>query len=365
MKKDDQQNSLSGICPGRREFLKKSLKYGCAGAMGLALPSLITGCDPSILEPVETPPQTQTPIDDIRPDNQTLVSSAWIPKGEHENSYALFKRMVEAATDFSWLSRGDRVLIKVALNSANVYPATTDPWAVGCMVDILQEKGAGTIIVGDKSGIFQSAATLRAFNRTGIEAAIDGRATLGDFDQGGFKSVRADGWAGNINIPRLVDEVDHIIYIPRIATHMMAGQTLSLKIAVGFLNAASRRTMHSGDIHRYASVNDVPDIKGKFRLTVTSACKLMTTGGPDNGTIVEPNHGLIFASENILASDLLASAFLNVNRRNQSNIYNHPSITSYISRNGDIDDLYWEQLNTNPDSSVTNNIRGQLRNVTT
>ena len=39
------------------------------------------------------------------------VSGAWIPRGEHKDSYALFKKMVESATDFSWLSKGDRVLL--------------------------------------------------------------------------------------------------------------------------------------------------------------------------------------------------------------------------------------------------------------
>lgn len=80
------------------------------------------------------------------------MSCSWVVKGEHENSYELVKKTVEAATDFSCLSRGDRVLIKMALNSGNPYPATTDPWSVKCMVKLLKEKGAGKILVGDQSG---------------------------------------------------------------------------------------------------------------------------------------------------------------------------------------------------------------------
>jgi uncharacterized protein (DUF362 family) len=37
------------------------------------------------------------------------------------------KNSARAATDFSWLSRGDSVFIKPALNSGNPYPATTNP----------------------------------------------------------------------------------------------------------------------------------------------------------------------------------------------------------------------------------------------
>ena len=41
------------------------------------------------------------------------------------------------------------MLIKLALNSGNPYPATTDPWSVKCMVTLLKEKGA---VYGAKYG---------------------------------------------------------------------------------------------------------------------------------------------------------------------------------------------------------------------
>ncbi|HNR51348.1 MAG TPA: DUF362 domain-containing protein, partial [Deltaproteobacteria bacterium] len=58
----------------------------------------------------------------------------------------------EAATDFSWLSRGDAVFIKPVVNSGNPYPATTSPIAVAAMIELLREKGAGRVVVGDMSG---------------------------------------------------------------------------------------------------------------------------------------------------------------------------------------------------------------------
>jgi uncharacterized protein (DUF362 family) len=63
------------------------------------------------------------------------------------------RRVAEAATDFSWLSQGDVVFIKVAANSPNRYPATTSPSAVRAMVGLLQAKGAGKVMVGDKPGV--------------------------------------------------------------------------------------------------------------------------------------------------------------------------------------------------------------------
>jgi len=58
-----------------------------------------------------------------------------------------------AATDFSWLSTGDSVFIKPALNSGSPYPFTTSPAAIAAMVELLRERRARRVIVGDMSGI--------------------------------------------------------------------------------------------------------------------------------------------------------------------------------------------------------------------
>lgn len=345
----------------RREFLINSLKIGCGGAMGLSLVPLISACDSSSggNSGCGGGNTTQGCAGDyVRTGYSPVVGSAWIQKGTHERSYNLYKSMVEAATDFSWLSSGDKVLLKLALNSANAFPATTDPWSLGCMIDLLKAKGAGQIIVGDHSGIYQSNSTRTCLQRTGLMDVITAKgATAVCFDEssaGGHKSVSAANWSGQVNITKVVDQVDHIIYLPRIATHSLANKTFSLKIAVGFLDAASRRQMHSGGLTGlYGSINDIPAIKNKFRLSVTSARKLMTTGGPDSGTIVEPNYGLIFASEDLLAADLMAGAFLEATKGTSNDIYCHESIQSYIERNGNIEKLLWDSLNENPDAAVT------------
>src|SRR5271157_2219657 len=61
-----------------------------------------------------------------------VVGAGWLPKGN--TSYSLFKAVLEKATDFSWLGNGKSVLVKVALNSGNQYPFTSDPWALDCLL---------------------------------------------------------------------------------------------------------------------------------------------------------------------------------------------------------------------------------------
>jgi len=103
------------ILTTRREFL--------IGTAGLALAAVLPACSQTTKNVQK---QTAEPEISKITDRELGVSCSWLAKGEHENAYALYKKTLEAATNFSWLSKGDRVLIKIALNSGNPYPATTD-----------------------------------------------------------------------------------------------------------------------------------------------------------------------------------------------------------------------------------------------
>ena len=135
------KESLAQTMSTRRELM--------LGTAGLALTALLPACSQTT-KTVQN--KSAGPEISSVTDRELGVSCSWVARGEHANSYPLYKKTVEAATDFSWLSRGDRVLIKMAVNSGNPYPATTDPWSVQCMVKLLRERGAGKILVGDQSG---------------------------------------------------------------------------------------------------------------------------------------------------------------------------------------------------------------------
>jgi len=50
--------------------------------------------------------------------------------------------ILRATGNLSWLSFGDTVLLKPALNSADPYPSTTHPLAVSVTAALLEERGA-------------------------------------------------------------------------------------------------------------------------------------------------------------------------------------------------------------------------------
>ncbi len=348
----------------RREFLAFTTGMGVMAAC----PSILTGCHGSTAQEAAA--------------SGHQVSSAWVPRGKHEDSYDLFKAVVEAATDFSWLSGGDKVFLKLSLNSMNPFPATTDPWALECMIRLLREKGAGEISAGDQSGMAhvfygpgwgwgssrdccRTAGLLEVMDRLSVKPCF--------FEECGYGAYRATypsgphHWSLPIQLTTAMDDVDHIIYLPRVGNHSSAGKTFGLKLAIGFLRNDSRLIFH-GSPRRwqemYEEINQVPELLSKIRLIVTSGRAVMTTVGPDEGEVVRPDNGLIFASGDLLAHDLLAAAWLEANRMGDDpeDIYSHPAIVNRLERMGGCpEEIRWDRINENPDSSITSYMENLLK----
>jgi uncharacterized protein (DUF362 family) len=239
----------------------------------------------------------------------------------------------EATTDFSWLSRGDTVLVKPACNSPNVYPATTDPVALRAMVGLLREKGAGRVIVADMSGVqfvrfskdHLSGSTRALMRENGLErAAEDAGAEVFAFEEPGWDAFFAEepiargSWSGPIWLPSVLREVDHVVLLPRTSRHLLAGSTLALKAAVGWWRHDTRLEYHrdAATFHqKTADANTVPTLAAKQRLVLTSATRVLSTFGPDDGHVSDPDTGLVFASTDALAHDMLSLTWLIESRR--------------------------------------------------
>jgi len=384
---------------------------------GLAGAAVLPGCSRRHVVPLSPPAARLAGY-------RAAVASSWIAHGEREGAFDTFRRTVEAATDFAWLSRGDRVMVKVALNSDKPYPATTDPWAVHSMVRLLQEKGAGEVLVADKSGVEhvlvmpdrRRGSSRRCAERAGLLSAIEASgATPLFFDELDYDDDYAPAapagdhhWDQAIWLPRVLSEVDHIVYVPRVASHAVGGVTLGLKLAVGFLRDDNRLTFHqSGEsFHRlYTEVNHVPVIENRLRLTVTSGTQVLATIGPDIGRATEPAAGLLIASEDLAGHDAVAAAWLRYNRdvlaprgarnldetvvrlraaihrgwlrrmwpdREQreipdvpsflpGDVFAHPAVVHHTELlGGRPDELHWQQLNTAPDTAAAEFVSGSI-----
>ncbi len=243
------------------------------------------------------------------------------------------KDAVLAADNLDWLVKGDSVLIKPVLNSGNKFPATTSPMAVAAMVELLRDKGAGRVVITDMSGIEHvklSEDKLRGSSRSLMEssgiaaAAQEAGAELYFPEEDGWSAFHEEdpahgrGWKNPVTMPNIVNEVDHIVLMPRCGRHLLAGSSLGMKAAVGWWRTDTRLEYHrdaSTFQEKTAEANTVPSLMEKQRLVVTAADKIMATFGPDKGYVVEPETGLVIASRSLLAHDMTSLAWLLENRK--------------------------------------------------
>ncbi len=232
--------------------------------------------------------------------------------------------VMEKLGGFSWLKKGDRVLLKVASNSANTYPAVTRPELVIAMALILKKEGAGEVIMADMSGVqtvhhspaMKKGSTREVFRKNGLLAAAEkSGCTIYAFEEGGYdnffkaESSHFTHWSGPVMLPNIIKQSDHIIYLNRISTHLMGGATLALKNAVGWLREDSRLELHrdgNSFMEKCAEINAASAIQEKFRMAVSEASMIQTTIGPDFGKTVLMDPPVIVASKNIVMHDMAA-----------------------------------------------------------
>lgn len=345
------------------------------------------------------------------------VVSYWVSNRQYKNSYDQFKAMIRNVTDFSWLRPSDKVMLKLALNSGAEYPATTDPWMLDSMIKLLIEQGMdpANILVGDQSGgeyVVKTEDKSKGSSRELCDEAglldviLDNGATPIFFeelvDEVGFDNAyflatpeNPDLWPQSrpMYVTQYLNEVDHIIYLPRVASHIIADVTSGMKIGVGFLRDDSRLTFHQGGNNFYAmyeEVNHIPQIHDKLRLIASSGRSILRTRGPDRGDVVVPDNALMFASDDLLAHEILAYSWLKFNGHDrfilsptvvndafiltfmrsipgkttptpsipeldpEDSPYLHPAVLNFMEHmGGRPNEIVWASMNDHPDEDVT------------
>jgi uncharacterized protein (DUF362 family) len=230
--------------------------------------------------------------------------------------------------DLDWLQPGDTVFIKPVINSGKPYPATTSPLALASMVRLLKQKGAGRVVVGDMSGVGHldqrpdgcKGSTRKLAKSAGLlNPVLDAGAEWAFFEEAGwdgfYEELPAPGshWQRGIMLPNVLQEVDHIVSMPRCSRHALLGNTLGLKSVVGYMRYDTRLEYHHAAKsiqEKTAEANTVPTLLQKQRLVVTAADKVLATLGPDLGHVIAPQQGLVIASRSMIAHDLISLAWL-------------------------------------------------------
>lgn len=136
--------------------------------------------------------------------------------------------------------QGKRVFLKPNFNSADPAPASTHPDTLRTLIEILQQMGAGSITLGDRSGMGHSHQVMQT---TGI---LDMAVELG-FETLSFEDLQNEAdwelfhfegshWQNGFPFARPVLEADAIVQTCCLKPHRFGGHfTLSLKNTIGMV----------------------------------------------------------------------------------------------------------------------------------
>ncbi|MCX6090131.1 MAG: DUF362 domain-containing protein [Candidatus Atribacteria bacterium] len=191
------------------------------------------------------------------------------------------------------------IFIKINLNTADPYPASTDIQFLSFLVDFLWTRGCHKISVGDCTSI-GSLPTRRVGRKLGIEKALQGKARVVYLDEELWVKIPVKGqYLKEVTVARPPLEADRIISVVNLKTHFQAGFSLGMKAGVGFLHPLERYDLHKKNLpEKIAEINLAisPD------LTIVDGRKAMITGGPSQGR-VEQGYGVLVGT-NLLAVEV-------------------------------------------------------------
>ncbi len=209
--------------------------------------------------------------------------------------------LLEPIGGFDWVKAGMCVAIKANLVTfARPEEAvTTHPALICALIELLRERGAVRVIVGDSPGGLYNAAYLnKVYNVCGLSSVEDSGGELNrNFSEAEahFDSARV---ARTFTYTAYLDEADAIVDFCKLKTHGMMGMSAAAKNMFGVIPGTMKPEYH----FRYPNPADfarmIVDIdeyfSDKIKLCVADAIVGMEGNGPTQGT---PRHiGAILAS---------------------------------------------------------------------
>lgn len=184
---------------------------------------------------------------------------------------------------------------------------TTNPQIVEEMIKIVLDAG-GTPIITESAGIGRD--TQYLFNVLGYsDLAKKYKIKLIDINKSEYIAVSIPKGVifKELNIPKIVQEADVIIDLPKMKTHMSTTVTLGMKNLKGFLPGDEKRKPHKFGLHQ--GIVDLNKII-KPDLIVVDGLVAMEGNGPSYGDPIEL--GVIVAGKNVVAVDTVCCKIMNI-----------------------------------------------------
>ena len=219
--------------------------------------------------------------------------------------------------------KGDRVLLKPNCLSSHhgpEKPVNTRPEVVEEVGRYLKDYYGVELLIADSGGMGSYGRTRRTYALLGLEALADRlEARLVNLEERGLISVKSPG--GKIvpvfKATSLLNEIEAIVNLPKLKTHLLTGITGAIKNSLGLLPGSLKRDVHrlalNGSDMAQALVDIYQGLKIKvpFVLQVMDGIMAMEGAGPVQGT--SRSVGWILASTDPVAMDVATATIMGFN----------------------------------------------------
>ena len=205
------------------------------------------------------------------------------------------------------------------------------------MLELIRAQGPERLIVGDQTFYVQS--TMANVRRSGLETAVRAHGAefvaFDDLPRRHLRLVAARHWPDGYRIPAMLDQVQHVINLACVKTHVLARYTMAMKNFIGVIDADSRRYYHR--IRAQQGYDAFAALMAEMSLAIRPALHILdgtsafVAGGPSDGTAVHPR--LVIASRDMLATDVTGLAVLR-HHGTTADIQNHSPWTQPKIRYG-------------------------------
>jgi uncharacterized protein (DUF362 family) len=322
-----------GMAIDRRAFIQMTtagaggavascLLSACAGFLGAADPTAVPGLSAAYTQTPgaasmaaltpDTPSPTQVPSSTPSPPEGSLGRVALVRTDDRVQGARRALELLEINP-----VRDKSILLKPNFNSADPFPGSTHTDTLRTLIDLLREMGAGEVTIGDRSGMGDTRAVMRAkdvpdmASELGIKTLIFDELTT---EEWAMMQPGDSHWKSGFAIPKAVLRAEGIVQTCCLKTHRYGGHfTLSLKNSVGFAAKRIPGNRHDFMTELHNSRHQrrmIAEINAAYTpdLILLDGMEAFIDGGPDQGTKVAPS--VMIAGTDRVAIDAVGVAIL-------------------------------------------------------
>ncbi|RDE13909.1 MAG: hypothetical protein C4K49_08015 [Candidatus Thorarchaeota archaeon] len=204
------------------------------------------------------------------------------------------------------ISSGDTVTIKPNLNTADPFPASSDPEFIKTLGKLILNAGAARLQIMDSSTLYDS--TREVATKVGLDQVAEelgAQLTLLDEHEWVKVEIPKGVYLKSVRIGKPLLDMGKLVLAPCLKTHKFASYTGAMKLFVGWVKPSDRLRMHARHLEE-----KVAEVASRFSpsLIVMDARKVFVTGGPASGEVREP--GFVIASGDPVSADVVGVRIL-------------------------------------------------------